>query len=221
MKKYILLFVTLIAIYNICLAQVIPDSLKGIYTGLFYYKTSQDSTWASIDSATLYIYTIDSSNCLIWDNFVNNPPGLDDYFITSYNYCNNAPINPNYYHKFYDLDSVSMIANNGAQPPPATYTVTEHFYGKKVPGSSLTVGINNLNVYNRINIFPNPAIEDLTIEVQQKSTIDILNIQGQTIIQQTLPLGKTDIDISGLAKGVYILRLCLNDKTEVKRIVKE
>ena len=39
-------------------------------------------------------------------------------------------------------------------------------------------------------------------------------------LQQQLQQGKTDIDISGLAKGVYILRLCSNDKTEVAKIVK-
>ena len=78
-----------------------------------------------------------------------------------------------------------------------------------------------LNKNNGLTVYPNPANNNLTIETTEKATIEILNIQGQIIIQQTVQQGKTDIDISGLAKGVYILRLCSNDKTEVARIVKE
>jgi hypothetical protein len=82
-------------------------------------------------------------------------------------------------------------------------------------------GINEL--YNKLNImvYPNPALNNITIESMQKSTIELLNIQGQTIKQQQIQQGKTDIDLSELSKGVYILRLCSNDKTEVTRIVKE
>ncbi|MGD0709966.1 MAG: LamG-like jellyroll fold domain-containing protein, partial [Bacteroidales bacterium] len=85
-----------------------------------------------------------------------------------------------------------------------------------------SVGIKETKVNNNeILLYPNPAFNNLTIECQQKSTIEILNIQGQTILQQQLQQGKTDIDISSLAKGVYILRLYSNEKTVVTRIVKE
>jgi len=84
------------------------------------------------------------------------------------------------------------------------------------------IGVNEIqNKKDLIHIFPNPAIDNITIETHQKSTMEILNIQGQTIIQQPIQQGKTNIDISGLAKGVYILRLNNNDKTAVTKIVKE
>ena len=70
-------------------------------------------------------------------------------------------------------------------------------------------------------IYPNPAKNNLTIESQQKSTIEIFNIQGQTILQQSLQQGKTDIDISRLAIGIYILKLSNNEKIEETRFVKE
>jgi hypothetical protein len=72
-----------------------------------------------------------------------------------------------------------------------------------------------------ISIYPDPATNYFTIKSLQRSEIEILNIQGQTILQQQIQQGKTTIDISGFAKGVYILRLSSNDKTEVTRIVKE
>jgi OOP family OmpA-OmpF porin len=85
---------------------------------------------------------------------------------------------------------------------------------------SISTRINEHNENLKVNIYPNPATNKLTID-SPKAILEILNIQGQSIIQQQIQQGKTDIDISGLAKGVYILRLCSNDKTEVTRIVKE
>jgi hypothetical protein len=87
--------------------------------------------------------------------------------------------------------------------------------------SFILVGISEIkNLNSELLFYPNPATNNITIESLHKAIIEILNIQGQTISQQ-LKQGKTDIDISSLAKGVYILRLLSNDKTVVARIVKE
>jgi hypothetical protein len=107
--------------------------------------------------------------------------------------------------------SITCFKQNGQSLYPDTTT-----------NCQLITSINSIDpISNQVNVFPNPAIDNLTIEIPQKSTIELLDIQGQTILQQTLQQGKTDIDISGLAKGIYILRLCSNDKTAVARIVKE
>jgi photosystem II stability/assembly factor-like uncharacterized protein len=87
--------------------------------------------------------------------------------------------------------------------------------------SNLASEINKFEIYNNITIYPDPATNNFTIESPQKSTIEILNTQGQTVLRQSIQQGKTGIDISGLAKGVYILRLNNNDKTEMTKILKE
>jgi hypothetical protein len=81
-----------------------------------------------------------------------------------------------------------------------------------------------LNIKNEtdiVKVFPNPATNNITIESPQQVLFEILNIQGQKILQQQLQQGKTDIDISVLAKGFYILRLNSYDKTEVLKFLKE
>ncbi|MCX6233068.1 MAG: T9SS type A sorting domain-containing protein [Bacteroidetes bacterium] len=74
---------------------------------------------------------------------------------------------------------------------------------------------------NSIMIYPNPTKNKLTIDVPQKSTIEICNIQGRIILQQQIQQGKTDIDVSGLVKGIYILRQLSKNQTAVTRIIKE
>ena len=74
---------------------------------------------------------------------------------------------------------------------------------------------------DKINGYPNPVINNLTIESPHCNMIEILNIQGQTILQQQIQQGKTSIDVSKFAKGVYILKSSNNENTEVIRFVKE
>jgi hypothetical protein len=86
----------------------------------------------------------------------------------------------------------------------------------------IVMGINDIaGKAPNIAFYPNPATNYIIIESPQTATLEILNVQGQAILQQQIQQGKTDINLSSLAKGVYILRLCRNDRTEVTRIIKE
>ena len=87
---------------------------------------------------------------------------------------------------------------------------------------------NSINDYSGknkhfLNLYPNPASEKVTIitDMTEHSSISIYNLQGQLLLQQQIQQGKTDIDISELAKGVYILRLYSNARVEDGRIIKE
>ena len=80
--------------------------------------------------------------------------------------------------------------------------------------SSTVTGINELSNSLTTSVFPNPATNNLTIEIPQKATIEILNIEGQIIksISADLPAGKqgenhTTIDISGFASGMYFVKV--------------
>jgi|GEM_PF-1489729 len=82
---------------------------------------------------------------------------------------------------------------------------------------------NSINENNKLRwlVYPIPTNDKITIEAPNKSIIRISNIQGQTILEQTLQQEKTDIDLSKIAKGFYILRLNYSEKTVLSKIVKE
>lgn len=73
----------------------------------------------------------------------------------------------------------------------------------------------------KIIIYPNPVTSNLTIVTSQKSVAEILNTQSLTIMQQQVQQGRTDIDVSRLAKGMYILRLISDNKIETAGFIKE
>ena len=84
-------------------------------------------------------------------------------------------------------------------------------------------GINEINETESFNIYPNPAYNDITIETPQssgESILSIYNINGQELLKQNITTNKTQIDISGLSKGVYFVKLANEKTVTVKKIIK-
>jgi photosystem II stability/assembly factor-like uncharacterized protein len=87
------------------------------------------------------------------------------------------------------------------------------------------VGIKeNFSTSQVIKAFPNPANDNITIEVSDQSTkgnLSILNLNGQELLQQTITKHLTILDITTLPTGVYFLRLINNKQVQVGKIIKE
>ncbi len=126
-------------------------------------------------------------------------------------YRNDTLINGAYYNTY-----IAVIPGN-------YYSVVSNYYCSSDKSNIIQFvsGIAEFSNQNIFIIYPNPAIHDLSIESSQGAVIKITNIQGQTLIQRQLQQGKTDIDISRLAKGLYILRFNSKVMTEVTKFVKE
>ncbi len=72
-----------------------------------------------------------------------------------------------------------------------------------------------------VDIYPNPAINDLTIEMKQKSEIEISNIKGQ-IIKTIFSYDRiTTIDIGNLSCGVYIIKAKTDKGIAIQKFIKE
>jgi hypothetical protein len=92
--------------------------------------------------------------------------------------------------------------------------------------SELLGGIKE-NAYNDgISVYPNPASDKVILELkkyssQVKPVISIYNIQGQALFQQTLQKDRTELDIHGLEKGVYLIKVTDSNVTEFTKLVKK
>jgi len=65
---------------------------------------------------------------------------------------------------------------------------------------------------NGISVYPNPAKEMLSLNINQISdlkemSVSIYNIQGQLLIQQAVKQKETEFNISRFAKGLYIVKV--------------
>jgi hypothetical protein len=87
-----------------------------------------------------------------------------------------------------------------------------------------TSGISHTVNQNCIIILPNPAIHFINIELstfEKNDIISVLNIHGQILIQQPIIQKKTQIDLGGIAKGVYFIKLTTAEGVVIKKFVKE
>ncbi|MCB0759262.1 MAG: T9SS type A sorting domain-containing protein [Flavobacteriales bacterium] len=75
----------------------------------------------------------------------------------------------------------------------------------------LTTGIREAPEGAGLELFPNPASEGLTVILDQAftgdATLDIVDVNGRTVLTRTLRDRTTDVDIKALAAGAYTVRV--------------
>jgi hypothetical protein len=91
-------------------------------------------------------------------------------------------------------------------------------------GICQVAGLEEISKKESINIYPNPANNRVTIEIPlqtEDAIISIYNITGQLLLKQSLQQSQTEISISSLAKGIYIIKVSSADGIAVKKFIKE
>src|SRR6185436_10099721 len=127
--------------------------------------------------------------------------------------------------------SGSMIASFNLSSGNA-FLFLEHF--SQCPCNTTGTEENNLS-FNTLNIFPNPSASGGTIRLtfntkhNAPAECEIVNVMGERVLTALLrvpltPKGEPahmEIDVSGLAKGVYVVRVGDGVRRENKKLVIE
>lgn len=93
--------------------------------------------------------------------------------------------------------------------------------------ADLSVSIDEVNFNNSFSIFPNPIKDMVNIEIENPTqtslNYSITNMMGQKIMEGKLNshLSNHSINLSGLAKGGYILSLNSDESTFSRKLVRE
>ena len=78
----------------------------------------------------------------------------------------------------------------------------------------------NINL-KTVSFFPNPTTNILTIETSQKSSVEILNLEGQIIKSYKSTDNNTIIDVSSFSSGIYFIKASSDKGVVVKKFIKE
>jgi hypothetical protein len=121
-------------------------------------------------------------------------------------------------------DYFDMISdNNGAHLAWANTLNGEEdvYYSNIVPG--INTGIENYLALKEISIFPNPAFQSFSIKgIKSEVKIELLDILGGKLLEMNSDNFSTEVNISELAKGIYIVKITgENGNSVLKKIVKE
>lgn len=75
------------------------------------------------------------------------------------------------------------------------------------------------NISDDILMYPNPAKENLTIEINKDATVEIINLQGQVVKNITLTNSENTINLKGLIDGVYVIKITTDKEMVMKKLV--
>jgi uncharacterized protein (TIGR02145 family) len=86
-----------------------------------------------------------------------------------------------------------------------------------------TAQINEINYQDEMKIYPNPAIDMITIDYakKQKIKMQVYNMIGECVLQRELSSGTNEINVSSLSKGLYIIKVLGSDWTVQRKLIKE
>lgn len=72
----------------------------------------------------------------------------------------------------------------------------------------------------RVSVYPNPATDRLTVGgVEGDVHIEIVNTFGQTVLSCAISGNSNEIDVSGLVRGPYFLRIQSSDRVVTTKII--
>jgi len=109
------------------------------------------------------------------------------------------------------IDSITFGAQSGNISMGRCPNGTGGFVSLTTPSfntSNCTVGIEESSKVIGLNVYPNPATDAITVELdtdKKENTVKIMNILGKTVLSETLVNTTQQLDVSGLSSGVYIL----------------
>jgi photosystem II stability/assembly factor-like uncharacterized protein len=178
---------------------------------------------------------ISSNNGNSWSNVFIPPYYPSEWHVSSFATIGNTVFAAIMFSGVYmsnDNGSNWTFANTGMLDSVNTLTIcgNEIFAGTwvglcKRPLSQLTE-INKKSIQTNLFIFPNPATNSLTLNLAelknlQNTTVSIYDIQGKLLLQQNRLQPQTELDISGFAKGIYIIKLINEKETMQSKFIKE
>lgn len=126
----------------------------------------------------------------------------------------------------------------GATTPSYVYLANGNYYVEvfnaqgcstvSVPIHIFDIGIDELSATATLSVYPNPATDDVTLDLNLSKASDIritlIDIAGQTVYSDVLSqfIGeyKKEVNLKERAKGIYYLQVISNDGVINKKIIK-
>ena len=182
-----------------------------LFTNLIYSQTTHQLNWNMSSTNQQITIAVDDTVTWTWGSGTHNLRSTAGMEMFDSGYHGSG-------HQFSHTFTVPGVTTYICDPHPnsmyGTVTVTE------------TASVGEQNLFN-FNIFPVPASNIINISLESINNdhilievYDLLGRQNMSAISNVTN-GKASLNISGLSKGIYVLKLIAGTTTSVKRFIKE
>lgn len=121
----------------------------------------------------------------------------------------------------------SGVSDGVAFSPSGTvnYTVTGTDANSCQNADTITVvvktcaGIKQASAIGWLNMYPNPAVNTLHIDIEKAARVRMYDITGQLVLDQPVAVGKNEINIANLPSGAYDLTVSADGKTTYLKVM--
>ncbi|MBI4648818.1 MAG: T9SS type A sorting domain-containing protein, partial [Bacteroidia bacterium] len=192
------------------------DSIGNCYiTGFFRVTTDFDPgtgtvNLTSIGNWDIFFAKYDANGNYLWAKNIGSSYGDGGYSIA-------VDDTGNIYLTGYFQSTADF--NPGAGTANLTSVGYKDIFFAKYGQSAM--GINENIIVESINIYPNPANNNIVFEGLQEGKIELINLQGQVIRNIEITETKTSIDLSKLSSGIYLIKLSTGKSIITKKFVKQ
>ena len=85
-----------------------------------------------------------------------------------------------------------------------------------------SIGVENLDIDNKISFFPNPAVEEVIIELFDMNDVNlkVYDLRGILIDERELNAQVTPVEIANWASGVYLFVFEKEGKKAHRKLIK-
>jgi len=183
------------------------------FHSLFVRTKNADGNWSLYDRKTIYIKDFDSTSDVVSaEYFIDSDPGIG----------NGTSVNISSQTQIIDVDT-----NGLAEGDHLFYIRVQNqngdwsFYDSSVFNLSGNLAVEN-SLYNSTNIFPNPFVSNLTLDLSDNSIIELIEVydfNGRTVFHSNDDL--RELYLNHFTSGVYILKIKSEDQYASFKIIKQ
>ena len=180
------------------------------------------------DWRTSSIYSAMQSSDTTTMNIIVMNKDYDSTLVAGINITANTTFNKAKIYAFNQTDSnIHYMGSIPISGNHFNYTIPTLSVYHFVLSDSLLSGVTSISNLNNIALYPNPSTGIFTISFSKSTNenviIEVLDITGRTVktITANSGINSTQLDLQGLADGVYIARISSNSGIIMKKLIKE
>jgi hypothetical protein len=115
-------------------------------------------------------------------------------------------------------DTMMFLAYSGENPGSVLNLDNIEFYGPNIPP---VIGLTPISTSMTVSMYPNPTSSTVLINAEGTYDYSIVDLAGNVVLSNASNNGETELNISDLSSGTYLVKINNEHNSETKKLIVE